>query len=246
MPVEGFEHPHLWRWRSKVRYPWPLTPILDPDWNDCDEWQWRVVEGLQQGKGIACLAANEAVRSQYIAMAQGGWETAEAHAADADRSGSPWLNDHAIALRLPDRKLRKEAYAAFLAEQKVIWEGEKKKRDEEAAAYAEAVKASQAREAKRKQAEAERKAEWEAEAERIIALRIAKRAAQNADWAQIEAGAEKRQAERQAILRKQWQCKRCLRLAEVQMYGLQYQLICRPCGDSALGDHETLVRMIAA
>jgi hypothetical protein len=50
MPVDGYEHKHLWLYRSKSRYPWPLRPILEPDWDELDrDWEFGLVDRLQRG-----------------------------------------------------------------------------------------------------------------------------------------------------------------------------------------------------
>jgi hypothetical protein len=96
----------------------------------------------------------------------GGWEIAEKRSVNAIRSGAEFLNDYAIARRLPERELRKKGWAEAQAEWKARAEKNRVRQAEEDAAAEEARRAWEARRTAAEKAEAERRALWETEQRR--------------------------------------------------------------------------------
>jgi hypothetical protein len=205
--------------------PFALAPMLDPDWDDRG-WELDLAERLQRGGALHSLAVNDLIRSHRPGRAAEGWEAAEEHSKDAIRSGSVFLNDEAIARRLPERERRKKAYAEEMArwEENRVWQAEWD-------------------DAEWRRADAEREERQRGVVEIVLEQLREK---DQAHYDKLQADAKRRLEERATILSKQWQCKKCLSIAEISLHLGQYQLICRACRDRALGDHATLVRMMAA
>jgi hypothetical protein len=117
--------------------------------------------------------------------ASGGWETAEKHSRNANRTNAIFLNDEAIASRKPLRDIQKKAYEKMIAENKAAWEAGAAQREKDRLA-AEAARAEERRVA----------AEWEAHRQRLAAERLRKMREQDAEWHAAEAAAK---AQREAI-----------------------------------------------
>lgn len=124
-----------------------------------------------------------------------------------------------------------------------------------------------AREVAAKQAEnARRRAEQDAEWERLRVLELAaKQATREREQAERVAASrqrmenalgivgfapihdsERRVEERAKILAAPWQCKKCLKPAAIALHLGKYQLVCRSCAFSSVGDHETLIKLVQA
>jgi hypothetical protein len=164
MPVE-----RVWRLRPRPYH------LLDWGWANRDrEWEQDLVERLRRGEAAPRgVSVHDLMPGDWNEQPP-GWEAAEKHAKNAIRTGSPFLNDEAIAARLPVRKLQKEAYAEVLAQESAL----KAKRKAEAEQM-EAARREAAREWKRRQEELERvRAERAEEWERAEELELAERAAE--------------------------------------------------------------------
>jgi hypothetical protein len=255
MPVE-----RVWRLRPRPYH------LLDWGWANRDrEWEQDLVERLRRGEAAPRgVSVHDLVSGDWPHEQPAGWEAAEKHAKNAIRTGSPFLNDEAIAARLPVRKLQKEAYAKVLAEESALKAKRKAEAEQREAARRQALREWKRRQEERERVRAERAEEWrvaeEAERARFAAQQEADMAEANERWkaerakrmatpqcdAVIAEGA-KRRKEEQAILKNRWQCRRCKGLSiEVKPDRGGYVLGCSYCGVKAWGDHETVAGMLAA
>lgn len=208
MPVSGYFHHSVWR-----RFYQPVA-LLDREWDRDREWRSAVVERLKRGEAAPrSLSVDELIPSPVGGgvQASGGWEITEAWAKDADRSRSAFLTDEAIALRLPERRLRKQAYAEYLEEQKEFWLKQEARRGEKEAAELEAAKAVLAR-----------------------AERLAKRQArEDEEWAdrakEIEEEAWHRSGREAIILRSRWACDLCKGDAKIEPTMTDVYVLTCPC-----------------
>ena|ERR1700751_2900908 len=164
MPVSGYNHKRVWQY---VFLPRPIT-LLYRDWDGHDrEWEHNVIERLKRGEAAPhSLSVNDLIPDNS-GTCEGGWEITEKRAKNADRSKSVFLNDEAIARRLPERELKKKLHEEFLEKNRKIWEEEKPKREAmeavriaEQEAHAEALRDYKEKMKKRMQAEIERAKEW--------------------------------------------------------------------------------------
>lgn len=240
--------------------------LLDPAFGirDC-EWERGVVEAIRLGKAApGGVSVYDVVKPRYLAdgprngpgeWGLGGWERAEKWARNANRIGAVFLNDEAIALRLPDRQRRKKAYAEFLAEERVRKEREAIKRAEEEAARQEAERAYRKREAERIRRERAQFEEWE----KIQAERVAlahKRDQERAQAKQAEAerkmrevdaeaiaalAVRRRQQERAEILRSTWSCMKCMTTIKPELHLGKYLFACSGCGHRVEVEHERIM-----
>jgi hypothetical protein len=251
--MPGSYNKHAWR----HRLPWWPSPLLNRGWDNGhdSEWEHSIVERIKRGQA-APYALNlfdylpshgSLIESGFIAG--GDWERAEEHSKNADRSGSPWLNDHAIARRKPLRDAIKKARAEDIAKDKARWEAQRaiwaEERKERAAAAAEEYRlqriereAYERRKAEEKQRRAEQDAEWERESERITAERQAK-------WEAQQLNNEQFAKERDAILKGNWECQKCLTRSLIQPVAFGYVLACRSCGKTSWAPHETCALIVA-
>jgi hypothetical protein len=126
MPVSGYNHKRVWQY---VFLPEPIT-LLYREWDGHDrEWEYDVVERLKRGEAAPhSISLSDFISDDY-GTCEGGWETTEKRAKDADRSKSVFLNDEAIAQRLSERELKKKMYEELQEENRRKWEEEKPKRE---------------------------------------------------------------------------------------------------------------------
>jgi hypothetical protein len=226
MPVVGYTHVRVWEYNFPTL---PVVPLLDPDWDDLQEWQFGMVERLQRGgPAPVCLSVYDILQSDGYGTRQAGWEATEDWAKNAVRSGAVFLNDAAIARRLPERELRKKGYAEFQTEQKALWEKQEARRAEEEAALVEAHRAAQERTAERARIEVEQATLWLQR------------------QTEIDAEIRRRPEERAGIMSHGWQCKRCLGLAKIEQRFGRYVLTCLNCGAMAEGDRAMMLGMMSA
>ena len=243
--------------------------MVDPDWDD-PGWETAMVEKLGRADPAAphSLSLGDLVRSEYINAA--GEEAAIELSKEADRTGSPWLNDVALAWEAVRREERKREYAKALAEEsaaKAAWRAkreadEAKRREAREAAAVERDKQErlyEERVAELERIARERDAEWEAGQAERDAKEAARQAEADAEWAKLgetltgwrtEAGAKKaakrRFDEERAILMNKWQCVKCRRVAQIKADGGAYLMSCVHCGIEGRGTHRTLVGMLPA
>lgn len=219
MPVVGHLHKHIWQYRHWAR---PL-PVIDRDWDTRDRlYERRMVERLRQGRGLHTLSVQELVGCEG-SETHGGWEIAETKAKDANRNGSLFLNDYAISRRLPDRELKKAAFAEAMELNRVLWEKESARRKEKEAAEAEAKRAAHEKAAKYYAERRRREAEW--------------LEAQEEDKGLLQRQAE----ERMDIMSRPWLCLRCQQPATIAFTRSNtYILTCEPCRIESRNDHATM------
>jgi hypothetical protein len=217
MPVDGFEHRHVWQYRFR---PQPYA-VLDHGWHGRDrEWELGVVERLRRGEAAPrSISLGELVTGFHdpAGSISGGWEHAEERSKNAIRNNSAFLNDEAIARRAEDRKRRKAALAEAEAQNRA---NVAKRKAELAAKEAERARAERAwrrRQEERARAQSEQDAEWQRQ--------------------------EMRRREETAILTGRWQCAMCGSLAtQMRKQGAEYAVTCMACAARGLVDHDTLVQ----
>lgn len=245
MPVEGYENKHLWLYRSKVRHLFPLAPSVDPDWDD-PGWQLALVEGLRRDDPVAphSLALGDLVLADDSDTP--GWGRAIWYSQDADRTGSPTLNDFALAQDAALREERKREYAKALNAENAAKKVRREKREADEARRLEARRAAEAeraeqdriwreKQAERERVKAERDAEWE---------RLEKRLEKWRTEAGEQKAAKRRFDEERAILMNKWQCVKCKRVAHIKADGDGYLMSCAACGIEGRGSHRTLAGML--
>jgi hypothetical protein len=129
MPVDGYNNKRVWQYNF---LPQPVT-LLDRGFDIRDhEWEKNLVERLRRGEAAPrSLSVYESCPGEYRSNAECGWEAAERHAKNADRTKAVFLNDYAIEMRKPGREARKKAWEAQEAIYKEKWEQEKVRRQEE-------------------------------------------------------------------------------------------------------------------
>jgi hypothetical protein len=251
--MPGTYNKHAWR----HRLPWWPSPLLNRGWDEGhdSEWEHALVEKIRRGqKAPHALNLFDYLPSHGSSLsggfcAGGDWDDAEEHSKNADRSGSPWLNDAAIAARKPLRDAIKKARAEEAAAEKARWAAQRaiwaEERKERAAARAEEERlyrieqeAYEGREAERKQRKAEQDAEWERESERITAERQAK-------WEREQAAKRQFAVEHKAIMAGNWECQTCLTRSIITPAAFGYVLTCRSCGKTSWAPHETCALIVA-
>lgn len=182
MPVEGFKHPRVWQYNF---LPQPCS-VLDRGWDRYDwHYEREVVERLRRGEAAPQSGKLTDLhdRNPNYGEPAGGWKQAEEFARNANRTNAVFLNDEAIALRLPDRERREAAHREYLAEVAVRMEAQRQRLEEEARERERLIKEEVRREKQRAKERASRDAEWRA-------------------W-RAEAAPR---TERQQILETRWQC----------------------------------------
>jgi hypothetical protein len=251
--MPGSYDKHAWR----HRLPWSPSPLLNRGWDDGhdSDWEHALVEKIRRGQAAPYAMRLYDYLPSHGAIIESGfigggdWEYAEERSKDADRSGSPWLNDEAIARRKPLRDAIKKARAEEAAAEKARWEAQRaiwaEERKERAAARAEEERLYRAErerfertEEERKRRRAEQDAEWERESERVTAERIER------DLTAAEAR-QRAVKERDAIMAGKWECQKCLTRSLIQPIATGYVLTCRGCGKTSWAPHETFAAIVA-
>ena len=176
----------------------------------------------------------------------GSWEHAEKHAEKAIRSGAVFLNDFAIARRLPERELRRKGWAELRAAWTAYFDGKgpRPSGDPWQRFIPPEVKAREAAEkAERQRMEAEARAETERQWQARQAERDRRQAERQADW---ERGTPMPLIEVGRILGSRWTCIACqsIRTLVTQKGADRYQILCLHCGKVAEGDHKQLMELI--
>jgi hypothetical protein len=230
----------------------PPVTLLDLDWDGLDrQWEHDIVERLGREEAAPRGVSVYDLVQSMPGGAGGGWEGAEEHSKDANRIGAAFLNDEAIAARLPARKLQKEAYAELQAKlelEKPQREAEKARREAEEVERRKADVEWRRRLEERVREQAERKTEWERiEKELAEERRAEAEVKQSEDWQRLGTWivTEKQRIEADRIFSNRWQCQRCRGLKiKVEAREGRYFLECKGCGVKASGDHKTLVKML--
>jgi hypothetical protein len=214
--------------------PWIPYPVLDRRWIGHDyDWEAQLVERLNRsGKGPERVSIYDMVQSQSGAP-RGGWESAERLSRRAIRTGAVFLNDDAIARRLPDRDRRKAAWAEMVAEHSTVLEEARAQKREVEAARAEAQRVWNEKNAEKLKKRAETEAEWRRRGEE--------------HWKRLTAERQaKFEEEQRWLLSRKWICSECRAPSEIEWRMDQYVLTCQACANQGWSHHAELARLMTA